>query len=184
LWFKGGGLILLEVADVDEQESWTLWSKPVALELSSKVRLDLALDRKFGPPSPLRLGNAPRFGIALHTSTSQRSYHRGNLPTALRAAARAILDEAGPDDIGLREVARRVGLSATAVHRHFTSKEDLLASVAADGFRELAAAIETGTTGSYPLGGVGLAYFNFALRKPGLFRLMFGPHFGRAGEIP
>jgi AcrR family transcriptional regulator len=101
--------------------------------------------------------------------------HRGNLPNALRAAARAILDEAGQDEIGLREVARRVGVSATAVYRHFANKEDLLASVAADGFRELAAAIETGTTGSYPVDGVGLAYFDFALRKPGLFRLMFGP---------
>jgi AcrR family transcriptional regulator len=107
--------------------------------------------------------------------TPRRPYHRSNLPNALRAAARTILDEAGPDVVGLRETARRVGVSATAAYRHFTNKEDLLASVAAEGFRELAAAMETGATESDPLSAVGLAYVEFALQKRGLFRLMFGP---------
>jgi AcrR family transcriptional regulator len=98
-----------------------------------------------------------------------------DLPKALHAAARAILDEVGPDAISVRMAARRVGVSATAVYRHFTNKEDFLASVAAEGFRELAAAMERGATGSDPLGRVGLAYFDFALQKRGLFRLMFGP---------
>ncbi|HME84921.1 MAG TPA: TetR/AcrR family transcriptional regulator [Roseiarcus sp.] len=106
--------------------------------------------------------------------TPRRPHHHGNLPNALHAAARAILDEAAPDVVGLREVARRVGVSATAAYRHFASKEALLASVAAEGFRELAAAMETGATESDPLHGVGLAYVDFALQNRGLFRLMFG----------
>ena len=65
--------------------------------------------------------------------------------------------------------------NATAAYRHFANKEHLLASVAAEGLRELAAAMVRGATGSDPLGGVGLAYFDFALQKRGLFRLMFGP---------
>ena len=73
----------------------------------------------------------------------RRRYHHSNLPNALRAAARAILDEAGADAVGLREVSRRVGVSPTAAYRHFSNKEDLLASVVAEGFRELAAAMET-----------------------------------------
>jgi AcrR family transcriptional regulator len=101
--------------------------------------------------------------------------HPSDLPNALHAAARAILDEAGPDAVRLRDAARRVGVSATAAHRHFANKEEFLASVAAEGFRELAAAMERGATGSDPLGGVGLAYFDFALQKPGFFRLMVGP---------
>jgi AcrR family transcriptional regulator len=107
-----------------------------------------------------------------------------NLPNVLRTAARAILDEAGPDGIGLRETARRVGVSATAVYRHFTNKQHLLSSVAAEGFRELAAAMETGATGSDPLGEVGLPYFEFALRKRGLFRLMFGPILAERAKYP
>ena len=109
------------------------------------------------------------------TDTPRRTRHRSNLPNALRAAARGILDDAGPDAVGLRETARRVGVSATAAYRHFSNKEDLLASVAAEGFRELAAAMETGATESDPLRAVGLAYVEFALQKRGLFRLMFGP---------
>jgi len=35
-----------------------------------------------------------------------------------------------------------------------------------------------------PLGGVGLAYFDFALRKPGLFRLMFGPILVERAKYP
>jgi AcrR family transcriptional regulator len=93
----------------------------------------------------------------------------------MRAAARSILDEAGPDAVGLRETARRVGVSATAAYRHFESKEDLLASVAAEGFRELAAAMRTAADSDDPLRGVGPAYVDFALQKRGLFRLMFGP---------
>jgi len=116
--------------------------------------------------------------------TPQRPFHHGNLPNALRVAARAILDEAGPDEVGLREVARRVGVSATAVYRHFSNKEDLLASVAAEGFRELAAAMETGATESDPLHGVGLAYVEFALQKRGLFRLMFGPILVERAKYP
>ena len=107
-----------------------------------------------------------------------------NLPKALRAATRAILDEAGPDAVSLREAARRVGVSATAAYRHFANKEELLASVAAEGFRELAAAMETGATESDRLGGVGLAYFDFALQKRGLFRLMFGPILVERAKYP
>ncbi|HZZ63217.1 MAG TPA: TetR/AcrR family transcriptional regulator [Roseiarcus sp.] len=113
-----------------------------------------------------------------------RPYRHGNLPNALRAAARAILDESGPDAVGLRETARRVGVSATAAYRHFSSKEDLLASVAAEGFRELTATLEAGVEGPDPLIGLGLAYVEFALQKRGLFRLMFGPILVERAKYP
>ena len=116
--------------------------------------------------------------------TPRGRYRPSNLPKALRAAARAILDEAGPDGVGLRETARRVGVSATAVYRHFTNKQHLLSSVAAEGFRELAAAMKTGAAESDRLGGVGLVYFEFALRKRGLFRLMFGPILAERAKYP
>src|SRR6202789_3642784 len=91
----------------------------------------------------------------------RRSYRHGTLPVALLAAVREILDENGMQAVGLRETARRVGVSATAAYRHFTSKEDLLASLAAEGFRELAAAMESATRGATPLVRAGLAYIEF-----------------------
>jgi AcrR family transcriptional regulator len=114
----------------------------------------------------------------------RRPYRHSNLPNALRAASRAILDEDGPDSVGLREAARRVGVSATAAYRHFTNKEDLLASVAAEGFRELAASMEAAATGPDPLNAIGLAYVEFALQKRGLFRLMFGPILVERAKYP
>ena len=116
--------------------------------------------------------------------TSRRRYHHSNLPDALRVAARAILDESGADAVGLRETSRRVGVSATAAYCHFNNKQDLLASVAAEGFRELAAAMETGATDRDTLPAVGLAYVDFALQKRGLFRLMFGPILVERAKYP
>ncbi len=113
-----------------------------------------------------------------------RRYRHGNLPNAMRAAARAILDEAGPEGVGLRETARRVGVSATAAYRHFDSKEDLLASVAAEGFRELAAAMRAAGDDREPLIGVGLAYVEFAMQNRGLFRLMFSTLLADRAKFP
>ncbi len=123
-------------------------------------------------------------GAAMNEAPAPRPYRHGNLPSALRAAARAILDESGPEIVGLRETARRVGVSATAAYRHFSSKEDLLASVAAEGFRELTGAMEAAADGPDPLIGLGLAYVEFALQKRGLFRLMFGPILVERAKYP
>ena len=115
---------------------------------------------------------------------SMRSYRHGNLPVALLAAAREILDENGLQAVGLRETARRVGVSATAAYRHFTNKEDLLASVAAQGFHELAEAMQGATRGANPLIRGGLAYIEFANQNRGLFRLMFGPVLAERSKYP
>src|ERR1700722_7055312 len=115
---------------------------------------------------------------------AMRSYRHGNLPVALLAAAREILDENGLHAVGLRETARRVGVSATAAYRHFTNKEDLLASVAAQGFHELAAAMGDATRGANPLIRGGLAYIEFANQNRGLFRLMFGPILAERSKYP
>jgi len=120
----------------------------------------------------------------MEDTPAPRPYRHGNLPNAMRAAARSILDEAGPDGVGLRETARRVGVSATAAYRHFDSKEDLLASVAAEGFRELSAAMRAAVDSREPVIGLGLAYVEFALQKRGLFRLMFGPLLVERGKYP
>src|SRR5208283_3274476 len=122
--------------------------------------------------------------MKMDDTPAPKPYRHGNLPNAMRAAARALLDEGGPEGVGLRETARRVGVSATAAYRHFESKEDLLASVAAEGFRELAATLKSAVRGRDPLIGVGLAYVEFALQKRGLFRLMFGALLADRAKYP
>jgi AcrR family transcriptional regulator len=102
-------------------------------------------------------------------------YHHGNLKPALIGAARDLLALDGPDAMSLRDVARRVGVSATATYRHFADKDHLLAVAAAEGYRELAERLRGAYEKPAGFSGLGMAYIEFAQENPGMFRLMFGP---------
>jgi AcrR family transcriptional regulator len=106
---------------------------------------------------------------------TRTTYHHGNLGPALIAAARELLDSDGPGAVSLREAARRVGVSATATYRHFTDKDHLLSAVAAEGYREFAEKLRAVDVSGDGFSQMGVAYIEFALAHPGLFRLMFGP---------
>jgi AcrR family transcriptional regulator len=113
-----------------------------------------------------------------------RRYFRGNAPAALRSAARELLDAGDVEGVGLREVARSVGMTVSSVYRYFENKDDCLAAVAADGFRELTVALRAATGGPDAAVAVGLAYLEFALTKRALFRLMFGPLLLQKNKYP
>ena len=53
------------------------------------------------------------------STSEKRSYHHGDLRAAAIAAGLELLKSRTADDLGLREVARAVGVSATALYRHF-----------------------------------------------------------------
>jgi len=75
-------------------------------------------------------------------------------------------------------VGARLGVSRTALYRHFADKSALLDAVAEDGFRRLADALERAWTDAG--GGLrgfeeqGRAYVHFALDNPSHYRVMFG----------
>jgi AcrR family transcriptional regulator len=125
------------------------------------------------PPSPV----AARKRRASKPSTP--TYHHGDLRNALIVEGRRLLEELGAHELSLRHVARSVGVSIAAPSHHFDGKEGLLAAIAADGFRELAAARrEIATTTDDPLIKVYRmldSYVRFAQREKGLFNLMVGP---------
>ena len=56
-------------------------------------------------------------------------YHHGDLRSALVEEGLAQLDTKAPEAVSLREIARNVGVSATAVYRHFPDKDALLAAL-------------------------------------------------------
>jgi Transcriptional regulator len=97
----------------------------------------------------------------------------------LVATAREYLDTEGLDGIGLREIARRAGLSHGAPLRHFPTLGALLAAVASDGFRDLMAAVDDAiraVPADAPierLAAAAFGYQKFALAHPGVFGLMF-----------
>lgn len=104
-------------------------------------------------------------------------YHHGDLRAALIEAGLTLLTTRTADDLSLREVARAVGVSATAVYRHFPDKRALMEALASEGLAKLAeaqhAASERAGGGAKGFDATGRAYVRFALDHPALFRLMF-----------
>ena len=68
-----------------------------------------------------------------------RAYHHGDLRAAVIAAGLDRLAEGDGAELGLRALARDVGVSATALYRHFPDKEALLDALADEGLRRLGA---------------------------------------------
>jgi AcrR family transcriptional regulator len=106
-----------------------------------------------------------------------RGYHHGNLRSALLEAGLELLEAGDGSPPALREVARRAGVSAAAVYRHFPDKAALLAAMAGEGMRRLAAEQEgaraASGAGMAGFNATGRAYVRFALANPALYRLMF-----------
>lgn len=115
-----------------------------------------------------------------------RPYHHGNLREALLEAGIGLIAEAGPAGFTLREVARRAGVSHNAPYRHFRDKDALLAALAAQGFEELTRAMLQAAarqkTSLDRLRASGLAYIDFALRRPEHFTVMFDAPAADAGD--
>jgi AcrR family transcriptional regulator len=109
-------------------------------------------------------------------------YHHGDLRNALLRAARALLEERGPSALSLREIARRIGISAPSAYHHFSGLEALAEGLAEQGMEELARLLtEPGGEGRDTLLASGEIYVGFARANPALYRLMFGEGF-RAGS--
>lgn len=110
------------------------------------------------------------------TATTTRStYHHGDLRAALLNAANEVLEEGGP--LSLRALARRAGVSPTASYRHFADKEALESALAVQGLRDLFDDLTAGNaapTTAKDVTELGVRYVRFALRRPALFKLMFG----------
>ncbi|MBR0644990.1 TetR/AcrR family transcriptional regulator [Plastoroseomonas hellenica] len=108
-----------------------------------------------------------------------KPYHHGDLRRSLLLAARQLLEESGPAALNLREIARRVGVSAPSAYHHFASLDAIAVALAEQGYAELAERLDAALTaaGSGPLAPMGEAYIAFARANPGLYRLMFGEGF-------
>ena len=57
------------------------------------------------------------------TSVSRPTYHHGDLREALLQAAKALIAEAGIENLSLRKLAERAGVSRTAPYHHFSDKK-------------------------------------------------------------
>src|SRR6266852_147708 len=107
------------------------------------------------------------------------AYHHGDLERALVDAAVVMIREEGVQAFTLRSVGARVGVSRTALYRHFDDKAALLARVASEGFRRLHAALRKAVAAASPqradpLQAMAAAYVHFAAANPSHYQTMFG----------
>ncbi|MFJ1257856.1 WHG domain-containing protein [Cupriavidus sp. CuC1] len=111
--------------------------------------------------------------------TNSTTHHHDDLRTAIIEEAITIAEDEGFSTLSIRAIARRLGVSHAAPARHFASRAELLAGVAAAAYSLFADELEKGGQGKLSgcarLSALGSAYVSFALRRPALFRLMFNP---------
>lgn len=106
-------------------------------------------------------------------------YHHGDLRAQLVEAVRGLIERDGPDDFSVAEASRLAGVSSGAPYKHFKDRDAILKAVALGGLQRLgermAAASDSRTYGTQEaIDAIGLAYVQFALDEPAIFRMMFG----------
>ena len=90
-----------------------------------------------------------------------------------------LLNEGGPASLSMREVSRRAGCTHQAPYHHFKSREGILAALITEGFLALEKSLSealrasAGATPQETTRAAGHAYLTFALKNPGVFRIMF-----------
>jgi AcrR family transcriptional regulator len=105
-------------------------------------------------------------------------YHHGDLRHALIDQALRTILTAGVEGLTLRGVGEALGVSRTALYRHFSDKQALVAAVAREGFRTFRRALvdawEQQGRGRAGFEAMGEAYLQFAVAHPSHYRVMFG----------
>ncbi len=93
------------------------------------------------------------------------------------AAAVALYAAGGVGAITIRDIAKKLGRSPMGLYRYFVDREEILAFVRAEAFDRFSDALETafasGSDAFARARAVGRAYFDFALKHPNAYRLMF-----------
>lgn len=116
----------------------------------------------------------------------RRTYHHGDLARAVLDAALESIAIDGPEQLNLRDLARKLGVSAAAPYRHFADKDALLRAVGAEIAARFAAEVararaEAPADAISQYRAVGIAHVRFAVRYPAHFRVMYLP--GLVGEL-
>lgn len=115
---------------------------------------------------------------------------RHETKTRLLAEARDLYVEEGPAHFSLREVARRAGVSAAAVYRHYDGKEALFEQVCAAGLQVFYVYLVRALSEPNPrarLLAAATQYLHFGLENPRDYRVLFmgaGPGIQVPAEPP
>jgi AcrR family transcriptional regulator len=111
-------------------------------------------------------------------TVSRRGYHHGDLERALVDTALRMIERDGVQALTLRRVGAALGVSRTALYRHFDDKQALLTRVAAEGFKRFHGALSAAAAGAEarradPMPAMAAAYARFARVHPSHYQTMF-----------
>jgi AcrR family transcriptional regulator len=113
------------------------------------------------------------------------------LPVELReacvVAAQEVIAERGIENLSLRDVARKLGVSHQAPYKHYPSRDHLLAEVMRRCFERFAANLDARRHFDGPqqdLESLGLQYLRYAQKHPLEYRLMFSTPWPESAEHP
>jgi AcrR family transcriptional regulator len=101
---------------------------------------------------------------------------RQQLRTLIIDAARGLFVARGVDAVTMREIAKRIGYSATSIYLHFADKEALLRTILDTDMLALATSLKAILQIPDPverMSALGRGYSAFALTRPNHYRLMF-----------
>lgn len=100
-----------------------------------------------------------------------------DLKEACVRAAREVIAEHGIEQLSLREVSRKLGVSHQAPYKHYPSRDHLLAEVMRRCFQDFTQALDARERHADPaadLQSLGYQYLTYAAAHPLEYRLMFG----------
>jgi AcrR family transcriptional regulator len=109
-----------------------------------------------------------------------RKKTEATVPMELRdaciVAAQEVIAERGIENLSLRDVARKLGVSHQAPYKHYPSRDHLLAEVMRRCFQRFAAHLDARPRNEDPeqdLNALGVQYLSYAQEHPLEYRLMF-----------
>jgi AcrR family transcriptional regulator len=108
----------------------------------------------------------------------RREREKQEVRQGILTAAREIARQEGWQSVTIRKVAERIEYSPPTIYEYFESKEDILAELRREGFRQLAATLkallDAAVDPEQRLFDMVEAYWNFAMSKPELYQCMNG----------
>ncbi|MDA7844456.1 TetR/AcrR family transcriptional regulator [Gammaproteobacteria bacterium] len=115
-----------------------------------------------------------------------KSYHHGNLKEELISYACTICERDGYTKLSIRSLAKESNVSQTAPYRHFKTKEEVYAAVAAEGFSKLykAVFVESNKLTLKDFIQSSKNYIDFGLQNANTYDLMFGTAVGDFSQYP
>lgn len=110
-------------------------------------------------------------------SRERREQQKQELRATILTAAADLFVEQGYERFSVRQLAERIGYSATTIYLYFQNKDDLLFQVVYEGFQifsaQLLAALDSTDDLLERLRAVCRAYVDFGLANPAYYQMMF-----------